>query len=65
MAGEFSQAQLDQLRSMYARGVLREEYDGKSIYYASMADLKQAIDTLQASLRPRGRRFRLATFRRE
>jgi hypothetical protein len=46
----YSQAQLDNLESMIAGGVLESEYDGKRIKYRSMAELIRARDTVRAGL---------------
>lgn len=45
-----TQAQLDALKAAYASGVTKMSYDGKTIEYRSMEELKQAIATVEASL---------------
>ncbi len=47
---DFTQAQLDQLNSMIASGVLKSEYDGQRIEYRSMADLIRARDLVRNAL---------------
>lgn len=47
---DFTQAQLDQLNSMIASGVLKSEYDGQRIEYRSMADLIRARDLVRSGL---------------
>lgn len=50
--------QLDDLDRMIASGVTRASYDGRSIEYASMTDLRRARDELlrRLGLAPRVRR---------
>lgn len=61
---DYTQAQLDALRAAYAQGVLTYEYDGKRVTYRSRDEMKAIIEEMKASLKPRGRRFRLARFSR-
>lgn len=43
-------AQRDALRQAIASGVLRLSYDGKNVEYRSMAELKAALNEVEASL---------------
>ncbi len=43
-------SQRDALRQAIASGVLRLSYDGKSIEYRSMAELKTALNEVEAGL---------------
>jgi hypothetical protein len=47
---EFSQAQLDQLNTMIASGVLKSEYDGQRVEYRTMAELIRARDLVKAGI---------------
>lgn len=42
--------QRDALRQAIASGVLRLSYDGKNVEYRSMAELKAALNEVEASL---------------
>lgn len=43
-------AQRDALRSAIASGVLRLSYDGRNVEYRSMAELKAALNEVEAAL---------------
>ena len=43
-------SQRDALRDASASGVLRLSYDGKTVEYRSMADLKSALNDVEAAL---------------
>ena len=43
-------SQRDALRAAIASGVLRLSYDGKTVEYRSMADLKSALNDVEAAL---------------
>jgi len=47
---DFTQAQLDQLNSMIASGVLKSEYDGQRIEYRTMSDLIRARDLVRSAV---------------
>ncbi len=64
----WTQGELDGLRKAYASGTLRVSYDGKTVEYASEADLIRRIRTIENELAtsagaPKPRRS-LATFRK-
>ena len=46
----YTTAQRDALKKAIASGVLRLSYDGKSVEYRSMADLKSALNEVEAAL---------------
>ena len=46
----WTQAELDALKAAYASGTLRVSYDGRSIEYASEADLLRRIRTVEREL---------------
>ncbi len=46
----FSQAQLDALREAYALGVTRVTADGRTVEYASRAELRRTISEMEAAL---------------
>lgn len=46
----YTTAQRDALRQAIASGVLRISYDGKSVEYRSMAELKTALNEVEAAL---------------
>jgi len=46
----YTTSQRDALRQAIASGVLRLSYDGKTVEYRSMADLKTALNEVEASL---------------
>jgi hypothetical protein len=46
----WSQAELDALRNAYASGTLRVSYDGRSVEYASEADLIRRIRTIESEM---------------
>lgn len=46
----YTVAQRDALRQAIASGVLRLAYDGKSVEYRSMAELKAALNEVEAGL---------------
>jgi hypothetical protein len=48
----YTTAQLTALKEAYASGVTEVTYDGKTIKYRSLAELAQAIATVQASVAP-------------
>lgn len=57
-------AQRDALKKAIASGVLRLSYDGKNIEYRSMADLKSALNEVEAALtrdsgKPQTRRVKI------
>lgn len=68
MSGEYTQAQLNALRAAYAKGITEYEANGERIRYASMAEMKKAIDIMQAALKREAgrspRRFSLAGYNR-
>ena len=46
----YTTAQRDALKQAIASGVLRLTYDGKTVEYRSMADLKLALNEVEAAL---------------
>lgn len=46
----YTTAQRDALRQAIASGVLRISYEGKSVEYRSMAELKEALNEVEAGL---------------
>lgn len=46
----YTQTQLDALREAYASGVTEVSYDGKTVKYATQAELAQAITTVARAL---------------
>lgn len=46
----YTTAQRDALRQAIASGVLRISYEGKSVEYRSMAELKSALSEVEAGL---------------
>ncbi len=46
----YTTAQRDALRAAIASGVLRLSYDGRSVEYRSMADLKAALNEVESAL---------------
>jgi len=46
----FTQTHLDNLREMFASGVSKATYDGKTIEYRSMAELERAIARIEGVL---------------
>ena len=59
----YTQAQVDALRRAYARGVTRVSYDGKSVEYRSLDEMKRVIAEMdgEVSGTPRARRFYTTT----
>ena len=59
----YTQSQLDALRAAYASGTTRVSYDGKSVEYRSLNELKQVIDDVEAGLTgvKRRRSYRVRT----
>ncbi len=60
----YTVTQRDALRKAIASGVLRLSYDGKNIEYRSMADLKSALNEVEAALardsgKPQTRRVKI------
>lgn len=60
----YTVAHRDALRKAIASGVLRLSYDGKNIEYRSMADLKSALNEVEAALardsgKPQTRRVKI------
>ena len=51
----YTEAQRDALREAIASGVLRASYDGRTVEYRSLADLRAALRDVEAALDP-GRR---------
>ncbi len=56
--------QRDALKKAIASGVLRLSYDGKNVEYRSMADLKSALNEVEAALardsgKPQTRRVKI------
>ena len=48
----YTQAHLDALREAIASGLLKITYDGRSMEYRSLADLKAALREVEATLDP-------------
>ena len=48
----FTEAQRDALREAIASGVLRVSYDGRTVEYRSLADLRAALRDVEAALDP-------------
>lgn len=46
----YTTAHRDALKAAIASGVLRLSYDGKNVEYRSMADLKAALNEVEAAL---------------
>ena len=46
----YTTAQRDALKQAIASGVLRLAYDGKTVEYRSMAELKSALNEVEAAL---------------
>lgn len=46
----YTPAQRDALRAAIASGVLRLSYDGKTVEYRSMAELKSALNEVEQAL---------------
>ena len=46
----YTQEQLTQLQNALATGTLRVDYDGKTITYRSLAEIKEAIRVVEAGL---------------
>ena len=46
----YTVAQRDALRQAIASGVLRLSYDGRTVEYRSMAELKSALNEVEAAL---------------
>ncbi len=46
----YTQAQRDALRQAIVSGVLRLSYDGKTVEYRSMAELKSALNDVEQAL---------------
>lgn len=63
MALNYTQAQLQALTQAYASGTLRVSYDGKSVEYRSLNELKSILDEVSAALSGTSRRrtFRTRT----
>ena len=63
----YTQSQLEALEAALASGTLRVSYEGRSVEYRSIEELKKAIAEVQASLAaadstvPRSRMLRLYT----
>lgn len=49
MAG-YTQAQLVAIKQAYASGITRVSYDGKTTEYRSLAEMREIIATIEASL---------------
>lgn len=45
-----TQAQIDFMKDMIAQGVIEETFDGKTIKYASLADLIKAVKYLEGDM---------------
>ena len=56
MAG-FTQAQLDDLKAAYARGVRVVQTDGHRVEYQSMQEMSAAIARMERALNPRRSRI--------
>lgn len=50
MASAFTQTQLDALTNAISQGVTRIEYDGKTVQYASIADMLALRDRMTREL---------------
>ncbi|MFG6637167.1 phage head-tail joining protein [Sulfitobacter sp. 1A12126] len=62
---EQMEAQLDALEDMLASGVLKTEYEGKSLTYRSFNDLERAISRLEVKIaRASGKKKPVAGFAR-
>ena len=48
----YTEAQRDALREAIASGVLRVSYDGRTVEYRSLADLRAALRDVEAALDP-------------
>lgn len=46
----FTQSQLDALKTAYAQGIRRVTYDGKTIEYASLPEMNEAIIRISRAL---------------
>jgi hypothetical protein len=51
----WTQGQLDALKAAYASGVQQVKHGDNAITYASLAEMKKAIDTIEARLSGRSR----------
>jgi hypothetical protein len=52
----YTEAQRDALREAIASGVLRVSYDGRTVEYRSLADLRDALREVEGALDPGRRR---------
>lgn len=50
MPADYTQAQLAAARAALASGALRVTYDGKTVEYRSISELKEAIGIMEASI---------------
>ena len=48
----YTEAQRDALREAIASGVLRVSYDGRTVEYRSLADLRAALRDVETALDP-------------
>ena len=46
----FTQAQIDELQSLYARGILSVRHGDKTVTYSSLAEIWAAIQRMERSL---------------
>lgn len=58
----YTTAQRDALREAIASGVLKVSYDGRTIEYRSLSDLKAALRDVEAALDPSKRSVRQVNF---
>ena len=54
----YTEAHRDALREAIASGVLRVSYDGRTVEYRSLADLRAALREVEAALDPTRRTVR-------
>lgn len=48
----FTQAQIDALRAAYAQGITSVSHNGKTVSYASMAEMWRAIQNMEREVNP-------------
>lgn len=58
----FTEAQIAALRAAIAAGMRRVTYDGKTVEYASLKEMREALEMMEADVNGRPTRRALAAF---
>lgn len=60
---KFTEAQITALRAAIAAGTRRVTYDGKSVEYASLREMREALEMMEADVHGARPRRTLAVYR--